>query len=273
MAVSVSKDGNMADLGDASFTYKLTSNGAPVVGTVEIDGTQVALGADGSFTVPAGKTAVIAGLPAANYALSQQLTSIGCTTKNQVNGGEWVPSTVASFDVLSGARTTVAYVNTFVSGDAPEPTEKPSNYYDLKITKVLKGDGADKSDKFTMTVTFDADGSYKTSTGDRIKSGDRITLKGGESVTIYDLPEGTTYKVREREADENGYDTTYSNCSGTLTKDTTARVTNTFVDKDDEGLAKTGDNSNNQLYIALMLMSAAVAVAAVVGLRRKQSEQ
>ena len=50
-------------------------------------------------------------------------------------------------------------------------------------------------------------------------------------------------------------------------------MTNTFVDKDDEGLAQTGDNSTNQLYIALMLMSAAVAVAAVVGLRRKQSEQ
>lgn len=271
-SVSVTKAGNIADMGDKSFTYVLTTNGAAATGMVEINGQTSVLGADGSFTVPAGQTAVITGLAVGDYTLAQQSTSIGCDTTYQVNGQGWISGKAVSFEVTGAARTAVEFINTFVAGDTPEEPVEPK-YYDLKITKVLKGEGADEDERFTMTVTFDADGSYKTSNGDRIESGDRITLKGGQSVTIYNLPEGTTYKVREREANENGYETKYSNCSGTLDEDTTARVTNTFVDEDDEGLAKTGDYTNTQLYIALMLMSAAAAVAAVMGLRRKHSEQ
>ena len=246
LTVKVEKAGEAASTGDKSFKYTITQNGKPVGDTI---------------TVESGKSTEVK-LPVGAYTIEQATPSVGCTVTVKVGDGVTLTTDAADFEVKANADTTVKYTNTYTAGSNPDEDTK----YDLKIKTVVKGDKADEDAKFVLTVKFDADGSYKMSNGKKIKSGDTVTLTGNDSITIYNLPEGTTYKVRQKTADED-YKTTYKNCSGELTEDTTARVTNTWADND--GIVKTGDDYNNQLVVMMMLISAAVALGAGVTLRRK----
>lgn len=249
LTVKVEKAGEAASTGDKSFKYTITQNGKPV---------------GDAITVESGKSAEVK-LPVGAYTIEQATPSVGCTVTVKVGDGVTLTTDAADFEVKANADTTVKYTNTYTAGSDPDEDTK----YDLKIKTVVKGDKADEDAKFVLTVKFDADGSYKMSNGKKIKSGDTVTLTGNDSITIYNLPEGTTYKVRQKTADED-YKTTYKNCSGELTEDTTARVTNTWAD--DNGIVKTGDDYNNQLVVMMMLISAAVALGAGVTLRRKFSK-
>lgn len=246
LTVKVEKAGEAASTGDKSFKYTITQNGKPV---------------GDAITVESGKSTEVK-LPVGAYTIEQATPSVGCTVTVKVGDGVTLTTDAADFEVKANADTTVKYTNTYTAGSDPDEDTK----YDLKIKTVVKGDKADEDAKFVLTVKFDADGSYKMSNGKKIKSGDTVTLTGNDSITIYNLPEGTTYKVRQKTADED-YKTTYKNCSGELTEDTTARVTNTWAD--DNGIVKTGDDYNNQMVVMMMLISAAVALGAGVTLRRK----
>lgn len=249
LTVKVEKAGEAASTGDKSFKYTITQNGKPV---------------GDAITVESGKSTEVK-LPVGAYTIEQATPSVGCTVTVKVGDGVTLTTDAADFEVKANADTTVKYTNTYTAGSNPDEDTK----YDLKIKTVVKGDKADEDAKFVLTVKFDADGSYKMSNGKKIKSGDTVTLTGNDSITIYNLPEGTTYKVRQKTADED-YKTTYKNCSGELTEDTTARVTNTWADND--GIVKTGDDYNNQLVVMMMLISAAVVLGAGVTLRRKFSK-
>ena len=246
LTVKVEKAGEAASTGDKSFKYTITQNGKPV---------------GDAITVESGKSTEVK-LPVGAYTIEQATPSVGCTVTVKVGDGVTLTTDAADFEVKANADTTVKYTNTYTAGSDPDEDAK----YDLKIKTVVKGDKADEDAKFVLTVKLDADGSYKMSNGKKIKSGDTVTLTGNDSITIYNLPEGTTYKVRQKTTDED-YKTTYKNCSGELTEDTTARVTNTWAD--DNGIVKTGDDYNNQLVVMMMLISAAVALGAGVTLRRK----
>lgn len=244
LTVKVEKAGEAASTGDKSFKYTITQNGKPV---------------GDAITVESGKSTEVK-LPAGAYTVEQEMPSVGCTVSVSVNDGSALLTSAVDFEIKADANTTVKYTNVYTAGSDPEPK------HNLKIKTVVKGDKADEDAKFVLTVKFDADGSYKMSNGKKIKSGDTVTLTGNDSITIYNLPEGTTYKVRQKTTDED-YKTTYKNCSGELTEDTTARVTNTWAD--DNGIVKTGDDYNNQMVVMMMLISAAVALGAGVTLRRK----
>lgn len=244
LTVKVEKAGEAASTGDKSFKYTITQNGKPV---------------GDAITVESGKSTEVK-LPAGAYTVEQEMPSVGCTVSVSVNDGSALLTSAVDFEIKADANTTVKYTNVYTAGSDPEPK------HNLKIKTVVKGDKADEDAKFVLTVKFDADGSYKMSNGKKIKSGDTVTLTGNDSITIYNLPEGTTYKVRQKTTDED-YKTTYKNCSGELTEDTTARVTNTWTD--DNGIVKTGDDYNNQMVVMMMLISAAVALGAGVTLRRK----
>lgn len=246
LTVKVEKAGEAASTGDKSFKYTITQNGKPV---------------GDAITVESGKSTEVK-LPVGAYTIEQATPSVGCTVTVKVGDGVTLTTDAADFEVKANADTTVKYTNTYTAGSDPDEDTK----YDLKIKTVVKGDKADEDAKFVLTVKFDADGSYRMSNGKKIKSGDTVTLTGNDSITIYNLPEGTTYKVRQKTTDED-YKTTYKNCSGELIEDTTARVTNTWAD--DNGIVKTGDDYNNQMVVMMMLISAAVALGAGVTLRRK----
>ena len=109
----------------------------------------------------------------------------------------------------------------------------------LVISKTVNGGSLTK--EFTFTVELSAEGEYhytgsKTGT---IASGETVTLKNGESISINNLPEGTTYTVTETAEDDytttvSGHDATdpcYGNtASGTIVAGAAAVVhyTNTY---------------------------------------------
>lgn len=111
-------------------------------------------------------------------------------------------------------------------------TVRMTNYKDgtgyLRISKTVTG-GGDTQREFSFTVTLtDVRGnplsgsySYSGSKSGTIQSGDQITLKHNESVTIQ-LPPATRYTVTEAPAD--GYTTTATGDTGIIYADKTSQA-------------------------------------------------
>lgn len=245
LILSVYKEGDAADSGDKSFKYSITKDGKQVGDTI---------------TVKSGKSFEME-LEEGTYTIKQVTPEIGCITSVKVSDGTTYKADATEFEIKADANTTIKFVNMYTSGSDADDT------YDLKIKTVIKGDKADEDTDFVLTIKFDAEGKYKMSNGKKIKSGDTITLTGNDSITIYDLPDGTTYKVRQKKVDDAEYKTTYKNCSGKLNADTTARITNTW--EEDGSIVKTGDTFNGQLPTMIMLLSALAAIGSGIALRRK----
>lgn len=82
---------------------------------------------------------------------------------------------------------------------------------DLAISKQVVGKELSKNATYTVKLNIEA-GSYKYENSNG-KSGyaqnnSKLKIKNGETITIYDLPAGTTYTITELE-ENKGYDTTY----------------------------------------------------------------
>lgn len=110
---------------------------------------------------------------------------------------------------------------------------KPVLAGDLTVTKTVEYPiGNDSTNGFKINITL-PDGMYRYDT----TSGKSGYLKGGtssvviadkETVTVYDIPGGSTYKVEEDAESQTGYQTTYENSSGTIKSGTAtaAKVNN-----------------------------------------------
>ena len=116
-------------------------------------------------------------------------------------------------------------------------------YGNLKVTKTVKGEGLSGDEEFTFRIIFTKSSGSEVTTGFKysgsysgtIYSGDKITLKDGESITIRDIPEGIKYEVIELDAE--GYVVSSSGDTGTITTGTKkAEFINTReeTDKTDE---------------------------------------
>ena len=98
------------------------------------------------------------------------------------------------------------------------------------------------------------DGSEST-----VRNGDTVAIRGGQSFTIYDLPDQSDYEVAEVEDGQNGYITTTVNTKGKIeyAAEKDAAITNrkdrvkTFV-------------STGGLTVALSLFGGAAAVLVIV---------
>ena len=94
----------------------------------------------------------------------------------------------------------------------------------LSVSKTVSGTDGEHDRNFTFEVTLtDVNGNNLTDsynyTGSKtgtIKSGGTVSLKHGETITIEGLPEGTKYKVTEKEANTDRYVTTSNNSEGTI---------------------------------------------------------
>ena len=118
---------------------------------------------------------------------------------------------------------------------------------DLTLKKIVQGVTADKDREWTFEITLipGEDMEMKTTyefTGSRSGTIEFtkntfgtytaiVKLKHGESITIKDLVEGTSYKIVEREANQDGYTTnTTNNTEGTITnKDITVEFFNSTL--------------------------------------------
>ena len=109
------------------------------------------------------------------------------------------------------------------------------NTGDLTISKaVVSPYDADKTATYVFTVTLtrdgkvlDIDGPFKTAKGDSITFKDgvaKVSVKGGESVTIVGLPYGVGYTVTE--VDAKGLTPTSTGATGTIEAGSTAAFTN-----------------------------------------------
>ena len=150
--------------------------------------------------------------------------------------------------------------------------------------------------------TVDCKNPYTGAATGTIRSGDTISLAGGESITITGLPAGTQYTVTEADYSGAGYTSTSTGAAGTISADTlqTASFTNDLssapgkpgtsgnpadnigdgdtpqgsIDGGESSMPKTGDSQAGSLAtLGLLFFSAALVAlsAADIALRKKSS--
>ena len=99
---------------------------------------------------------------------------------------------------------------TWTYGVSAQPKPLPAG--DLVLKKTVTGTAGDTKKDFTFVVTFSKDGTYHYTKSDGTKG----TVKSGETATIDTIPVGTTYTVKESEANADGYKTTVTGNTGTI---------------------------------------------------------
>lgn len=115
----------------------------------------------------------------------------------------------------------------------------------LTVEKTVKGSMGDRNRKFDFTICLSRSGEPLSGSFDRADGGKiefdadgktAFQLSHKESVTITGIPSGTSYTVTEEGADEEGYTTTSTGGSGTISEEeSTASFVNTR-----EGTVPTG---------------------------------
>lgn len=122
----------------------------------------------------------------------------------------------------------------------------------LTISNEVKGNGSDLSKNFEFTLTFTGEGengeyTYKKpdNTFGTIKSGVKITLKNGESVTLPALPADLVYTVTEGD---------YTTVDGYTTVPATRELSGTIVNKGDHRADFVNERTVNKLTISNTVM-------------------
>lgn len=131
--------------------------------------------------------------------------------------------------------------------DTPDGGEDGSNDASLIVSKVVKGENGDKEKQFSFEVKITSktgrqvDGVYRATLRQddevlnhkKVRFTDNKTefkLSHGQSITIEDLPKGCSYTVIEREANHDGYHTTYNGkkkaATGRLKTETEVEIVN-----------------------------------------------
>lgn len=112
----------------------------------------------------------------------------------------------------------------------PEPPTPSDNVGDLKVSKTVTGNLANLNDEFTFRVTVEGAGDQTYGGVKFTNNVATITLNGGETVTIKNLPKGAKYTVEE--IDGLDYELVSSkNTSGTIPD---GSVTASFVNDKSE---------------------------------------
>ncbi|WP_418039943.1 SpaA isopeptide-forming pilin-related protein [Paenibacillus xylanilyticus] len=122
----------------------------------------------------------------------------------------------------------------------------------LTITNKVEGNGSNPAKDFEYTVTFEGegkDGEYTYKKPDnsigKIKNGDKIILKHGESVTLSALPAGLVYTVTEAD---------YTTVDGYTTNPETRELTGTIVNKGDHKADFVNERTVNKLTVSNTVM-------------------
>ena len=188
--------GNGEDAPNALTEFEVTveltpPQGVTLVGTWEQGEESGNVAASNTFTLTDGESVELTGLPTG--------TSYTIAEADYAANGYITDIDTASGEITDGAlRATV--LNTMNVGD-------------LSVLKTVNGSGAETDREFSFTLTLineagvTVDNTYETSEGTLTVTGGKatFTLKGGESLSIYGIPEGTDYTVTEADPVEYGY--------------------------------------------------------------------
>ncbi len=176
------------------------------------------------FTLKHGQSAAATGLPAG---ITYVVTEDDYTKEDYDTSEHGEPKGI----IPDGGTAEASYVNDF--GKVLEPKERA-----LQVTKTVLGDAGETEREWHFTVTlYNKDGEVDTSVngphgGMTFTNGvAEFTLKSGESALAESLPEGDTYEVVEKEANQDGYTTTVTGGTGTITENGTANAD--FVNRKD----------------------------------------
>ena len=140
----------------------------------------------------------------------------------------------------------------------------------LAVSKVVSGDDGDQQQAFSFMIMLSDTGVNGVYGDMKFANGvASFTLKHGETKTATGLPAGIRYSVSESGAEEDGYAVTSNGASGQISADETVKAV--FVNARDKipDVPQTGDNSQLELWLALLLVSAIGAGVSVLTIRRR----
>ena len=140
-------------------------------------------------------------------ALEASITYADRTSDSDKNGSSGSGSSGNSSDIAMNGGS--------IKYDYDEKVFRVSDAGNLTIRNIVKKGTSSKAFSFTLDFPADADDEYRIRgaiTG-YVEDGDTITLYAGEQVTIFDLPEGTRYKVVEKDPGSK-YTTSYTVSNG-----------------------------------------------------------
>lgn len=166
-------------------------------------------------------TLYLRGLPVGEYVLKETAApseySISTTTYSVTVASDFK----TSIDGKTGDNSNEIIIKNYKTGSVG----------DLKITKVLSGNATDASKDFEFTVeisslngTYSYIGAGGKPSGEVVFNADgkaTFTLKGGESITITNLPKDSLYTVIENDYSADGYSTSKTGETGTIVADMT----------------------------------------------------
>ena len=254
LTVTKAVAGNGEDAPNALDAFEITvtfTAPAGVTLTGEVNGAPVQ--ASNTITLKDGESVKFTGLPeGTTYEVTE--------ASYAANGYEATFDEYASGSIV--ARETAA------AGIATTVTNT-MNVGDLSVTKTVTGSGAETEREFEFTLTLTnedgvtVDNTYKTSEGELTVTGGEatFTLKGGETLTIYGIPEGTDYTVAEEDYSANGYETTSTGEDGEIVAEQTAQaeftnhrdVGSLKITKEVEGNGEDAPNALTEFEITVTL--------------------
>ncbi len=129
-------------------------------------------------------------------------------------------------DLMGGPPST--WINGVKTNDLTVKNNAGGTVGNLIIKKTVEGNSDKTDESFDFTVILDAPGNYpyekSDGTNGTVANGDHISLKHNQTITVFDLPIGTTYRIEEEDLTANGYVTPDSFFSGNITTTPTAEA-------------------------------------------------
>ena len=234
----------------ATFTNTRNTYGGLVV-TKTVSGNAASRTKDFSFTVTLSDTTITGTYGEMNFengVATFTLKNGESKTATDLPNGITYEVTEADYTADGYVTTKTGDTGTIVGNEEQTAAFTNTRNADgsLTVSKTLEGNDTDSSKEFTFTITLSdttINGEYS---GVTFTSGvATITLKGGESKTIEELPNGTEYVVAEADYSSEGYVTTAVGDEGTIdeTAPKVAAFTNTRDTYGDLTVTKTVDGN------------------------------
>ncbi len=187
------------------------------------------------FTLKHGQSATATGLPE-----GVQYT----VTEAEANADGYVTNSQGASGTLSGSN----YAH-FINKLGDEERD-----HELVVEKTVTGALGDRNREWTFGVEL-SDRTLNGWYGNLffVNGVSQFTLKHGESRYATGLPEGVTYRVLEKEANQDGYTTRSTGASGTIIE---GSVKASFENSKRDDSPQTGDITHQRFWIGLIIVSA-----------------
>ncbi len=220
---STSETGTISDepIPETVFTNKIITGGINVSKTVTGDGGDT--NKDWHFTVTLSDTTINGTFGDMTFTNGVAEFTLKHGESKQATGiPENVTYTVTETEANQDGYTTSSEgtdgtISSVQNSNATFTNSKTIKRGNLKVSKIVTGDGGDTNKDWHFTVTL-SDTTINGTFGDMTFTNGvaEFTLKHGESKQATGIPENVTYTVTETEANQDGYTTSSEGTDGTI---------------------------------------------------------